>query len=323
METTPTLRQNMERWAFEAAEGVLRRLPWDTTLAMGRALGLLFHAVDARHRRVVRDNIRGTDLGLTEKEIRVLSRECFGHFGALFLSGMRLFNMDPEELERRVRVRGLENYDAALAGGKGAIVLTGHYGNWEATALALSAKGRRISVIGRALRNPFLDGMLSAYRGRFGNEVIPKSGAYRGAIQALRKGKGIGFLLDQDALGMGIFVKFLGVWSSTFTSAGLLAVKYDLPVVQLRSWPEPDGSITVAVEPPFKVPITGDTDRDVWTATQMMVAKLEAEIRQDPRWWFWMHRRFKTKPGAPGAPAMPDPGWIKSPAASPGTPARS
>ncbi|BDU76561.1 lysophospholipid acyltransferase family protein [Mesoterricola sediminis] len=312
MAADPTLTDKIQALAFEVAEGILKRMPWETLQTLGRGVGRLFHAVDARHRRVVRENIRATDLGLSEAEVRALSRDCFAHFGALFLSGIRLFNMPEEELERRVRIRGLEHYDAARATGKGFIVLTGHYGNWEALALALSAKGRHISVIGRALPNPLLDAKLRAYRGRFGNEVILKAGAYRGAIQALRRGKGIGFLLDQDALGMGVFVRFLGRWASTFSSAGLLAVKFDLPVVQLRSWPEPDGTITVSVEPPFRVPLTGDAERDAWTATQMMASRLDAEIRRDPRWWFWMHRRFKTQPGRPGAPALPPADWVEA-----------
>jgi KDO2-lipid IV(A) lauroyltransferase len=62
------------------------------------------------------------------------------------------------------------------------------------------------------------------------------------------------------------------------------------------------------------VAITGDNDKDVWTATQLMVDKLDAMVRNDPRWWFWMHRRFKTRPGAPGAPEMPKPEWFVSPA---------
>lgn len=312
MESSPSLKDKTAALAFEVAEGILGRMPWDTLQTVGRGVGRLFHALDARHRRVVRENIRQSDLGLSEPQVRELARDCFEHFGALFLSGVRLFTMDEEELSRRVRVRGLEHYDAALATGKGFIVLTGHYGNWEALALALSAKGRHISVIGRALPNPLLDAKLRAYRGRYGNEVILKAGAYRGAIQALRRGKGIGFLLDQDALGMGVFVRFLGRWASTFSSAGLLAVKFDLPVVQLRSWPEPDGTITVSVEPGFKVPLTGDLERDTWTATQMMASRLDAEIRRDPRWWFWMHRRFKTQPGRPGSPAMPKPEWVEA-----------
>lgn len=310
--SSPSFRHRAEAAAFHALEGVVRRLPWSTTLALGRALGAAMHAVDRRHRRVVRENLRRADLGLSEAQVRAVARDCFRHFGALALTGIHLLHMEPEELERRVRVLGLENYDTAKAEGKGFIVLTGHYGNWEATALALSAKGRTLSVIGRELDNPLLEPRLRELRGRFGNEVIPKDGAFRGALKALKEGKAVGFLLDQDALTSGVWVKFLGRWASTFPSAGLLAVKYDLPVVQLRSWPEPDGTITVSVEPPFHVPRTGQQDRDVWTATQIMTQKIEADIRREPRWWFWMHRRFKTRPGkgAPLPAPLPPDEWL-------------
>ena len=309
MQTSREIRQKAEALGFELLEGVLSRMPWDTLQAVGRGMGHFFHAIDARHRRVVRDNIRNSDLGLSEPQVRALSRDCFAYFGALFFSGVRLFTMPEDELRRRVKVTGEENYRKAMACGKGFIVLTGHYGNWEAAALALSLRGCHMSVIGRALRNPLLEKRLREFRGRFGNEVIAKDGAFRGSINALRQGKGVGFLLDQDALSSGVFVKFLGRWASTFPSAGLLAVKYRLPVVQIRSWPEPDGSITVAVEPPFEVPVTGDQARDVWTATQIMAGRIEGEIRKDPRWWFWMHNRFKTRPGDHTAAALPDPSW--------------
>ncbi len=308
-ETPVSFRHRAEALMFQATDALVRRLPWNTTLVLGHGLGVLAHALDGRHRRVVRDNLRNAGLGLSEKEIRALSLDCFKHFGSLALSAIHLLHMDAEELERRVHIEGIENYDAARATGKGFIILTGHYGNWEATALALSAKGRTLSVIGRELDNPLLEPRLRAMRGRFGNEVIPKDGAVRGAIKALREGKGVGFLLDQDALTAGVWVKFLGRWASTFPSAGLLAVKYGIPVVQLRSWPNPDGTITVSVEPPFQVPLTGDQERDIWTATQIMTQKIEADIRREPRWWFWMHRRFKTRPGEGNplpAPLPPD-----------------
>ena len=314
-DTRPSFRHRAEAGLFHLVDSVVQRLPWHTALALGRGLGLLAHALDRRHRAVVRENLRNSGLGFDERAIRAISLDCFRHFGALALSSIHLLHMEPEELERRVRILGLEHYDEAQAEGKGFIVLTGHYGNWEATALALSAKGRKLSVIGRELDNPLLEPHLRRLRGRFGNEVILKDGAFRGAIKALRQGKAVGFLLDQDALTSGVFVKFLGRWASTFPSAGLLAVKYDLPVVQLRSWPNPDGTITVSVEPPFHVPVTGDMDRDVWTATQLMTQKIEAEVRREPRWWFWMHRRFKTRPGEGNplpAPLPPDEWLIDS-----------
>jgi KDO2-lipid IV(A) lauroyltransferase len=136
----------------------------------------------------------------------------------------------------------------------------------------------------------------------------------RGTLKALKAGRGVGFLLDQDALGMGIFVKFLGQWASTFATAGNLAARYGLPVLPVFSWPNEDGTWTVRFAPPFQVPVTGDPARDEWTATQLMTARIEAQIRKDPRWWFWMHRRFKTRPGTlgPDQAGLPPEGWLES-----------
>jgi KDO2-lipid IV(A) lauroyltransferase len=309
---TPSLRHRLEAGLFNLLEGVVRSLPWDTVLTLGRGLGLLAHSLDARHRRVVRDNLRNSNLGLSEAEIRSVARDCFRHFGTLFLTGIHLLHMSEEELARRVHFEGLEHYDAAMAEGRGFIVSTGHYGNWEALALGLSVHGRYLTVIGRELDNPLLAPRLRDLRSRFGNTMISKDGAFRETVRALRQGRAVGFLLDQDALTSGVFVKFLGQWASTFPSAALLALKYQLPVVHMSSVPNPDGSITVRISPPYKVADTGDSAKDVWTATQVMTRMIEADIHQDPRWWLWMHRRFKTRPGEGNplpAPLPPDE-WV-------------
>ncbi|MBK8791454.1 MAG: hypothetical protein IPO28_15285 [Holophagaceae bacterium] len=124
----------------------------------------------------------------------------------------------------------------------------------------------------------------------------------RETLRSLKAGRGVGFLLDQDALTMGVWVRFLGQWASTFGTAGSLAARYGLPVLPVFSWPNPDGTTTVRFEAPFEVPVAGDAAKDAWVATQLMTARIEAQIRKDPRWWFWMHRRFKTRPGEGGIP---------------------
>jgi KDO2-lipid IV(A) lauroyltransferase len=312
-----SFRHRLEFGLYRAAEGLVGRLPYPAVLGLGRGLGRLFWLVDARHRRVVRDNLRGSGLVLDEGAVRRLSRGCFAHFGALFLGSLRMMRMDEEELDRWVKVEGLEHFDAAAAGGKGFIQLTGHYGNWEAVALAQSRHGRGLAVIARELDNPLLEPELTRLRCRFGNTVIAKDGAMRDTLKAFKAGRGVGFLLDQDALGRGLFVRFLGRWASTFGAAGTLAARYGLPVLPVFSWPNEDDTTTVRFEPPFTVPATGDAEKDAWTATQLMAARIEARILQDPRWWFWMHRRFKTVPGCtdPLAPPLPPPEWLESIAA--------
>jgi KDO2-lipid IV(A) lauroyltransferase len=292
----PTFKHRLEYGIFLILEGILGRLPWATVQAIGEATGMLFYMVDPRHRRIVRENMRFADLGLNEAETRALSRACFRHFGALFIGLLRLRRATPEELDRWIKVEGLEHFDAAQAGGKGFIQLTGHYGNWEAVALAQSRHGRTLDVIGREMDNPLLEPISNGFRTRFGNRVIFKDGAVRESLKSLKAGRGLGFLLDQDALTMGVWVKFLGQWASTFGTAGMLATRFGLPILPVFSWPNPDGTITVRFEAPFEVPVTGDAILDAQVATQLMTSRIEGQIRKDPRWWFWMHRRFKTRP---------------------------
>ena len=310
----PTFAHQVEYALFKGVERVLSAFPLATVQAFGRGLGLLFYAVDGRHRRVVRDNLRAADLDPRwigdEKAIRELTRACFSHFGETFISAIPLMHLEPEELDRVVIVEGLEHFDAVRAAGKGFIQLTGHYGNWEAVALAQSRHGRSLAVIARELKNPLLQPYLDRFRTRFGNQVIPKDGAVRDTVKALRSGKGVGFLLDQDALTMGLFVAFLGRWASTFATAGSMAVRFKAPILPVFSWPNGDGTTTVRFSPPFEVPQTGDPERDAWVATQLMTQCVEAQIRKDPRWWFWMHRRFKTQPTEHHP--LPPQEWVES-----------
>ena len=311
----PTLRHRLEYGVFRLLDGLLGRLPWGMVQALGAAAGTLFYLVDPRHRRIVRENLRCADLGLDETQTRAISKTCFKHFGALFVGLLRLRNATPEELAHWIKVEGLEHFDAAQAGGKGFIQLTAHYGNWEAIALVQSIHGRSVEGIARELDNPLLEPVSVAFRTRFGNGVILKDGAMRGTLKALKTGRGVGFLLDQDALTTGVWVKFLGQWASTHGAAGGLAARYGLPVLPVFSWPNPDGTITVRFEPSFQVPSTGEAARDAWVATQLMTARIEAQIRKDPRWWFWMHRRFKTRPDSPGPPfpaSLPPQEWQDS-----------
>ncbi|MBI4911833.1 MAG: lysophospholipid acyltransferase family protein [Acidobacteria bacterium] len=299
---------------YRGVEGILSVLPWSTLVEAGRILGTLFWLVDRRHRRVVRDSLRGTDLGLDEAEIRRLSRQCFAHFGAVFLTSIRLYRADPEEVARRVKVEGQEHYDAARAMGPGIIQVSGHHGNWEALGLGQSLAGRPTAGIARPIRNPLMDQLLNSYRCRFGNSVISKGGAVQKALRMLREGGCVGFIVDQDALTSGIWVKFLGKWASTYPTAGNLAVRLDLPILPSFSWPEEDGSYRVRFDPPFKVPASGDLERDTWVATQLITDCLSREVHRDPRWYFWMHNRFKTRPGEgnPLPAPLPDPAWALS-----------
>jgi KDO2-lipid IV(A) lauroyltransferase len=299
---TPKLtryRHLAEYALYRVFEGAMAHAPWGAAVAMGRLAGRVAYWLDARHRRVTLSNLRGSDLGLSEAETVRTARECFAHFGALAFTVPSLLFVDRDELLRRVSFRGLEHWDAAAAGGRGFIGLTGHYGDWETMALALSASGRPLAVIGRKAENPFLDSRLHRLRSRFGNLAIDKDGALKEAVRALRRGMGVGFLLDQDARSLGVFADFLGRPASTWPTAAALALRFDLPVVPIFSHPRADGTMVVSVEGALDIRRSGDPERDIRDATQMMSDALERQVRRLPHAWFWMHRRFKTRPRPP------------------------
>ena len=281
---------------YRLFEGVMRHMPWGTALAMGELVGRAAYRLDARHREVTLSNLRGSDMGLSERDVVRVAKDCFAHFGGLAFTMPLLLFMDAGELLRRVRFSGIEVWDAAARGGKGFIGLTGHYGNWEAMALALSASGRPLTVIGRRVGNPFLDARLRALRARFGNVAIDKDGALKEAVHALRRGMAVGFLLDQDARSNGVFANFLGRPASTWPTAAALALRFGLPVVPVYGRPCQDGTIMVEVEAPLAINPSGDSAVDVLDATQLMSDALERHVRRHPHHWFWMHRRFKTRP---------------------------
>jgi KDO2-lipid IV(A) lauroyltransferase len=273
---------------------------------MGELAGRAAYWLDARHRRVAISNLRESDLGLSRGDAARTARDCFAHFGSLAFTLPLLLHMDRDELLRRVALRGMEAWDAAAAGGRGFIGLTGHYGNWEAMALALSASGRPMAVIGRRAENPYLDARLRAMRARFGNVAIDKDGALKGAAGALRRGMGVGFLLDQDARSSGVFARFLGRPASTWPTAASLALRLGVPVVPIFSRPRPDGAIVVEAEGALDIGRSQDPEGDVRRAAQAMTDALERQVRRLPHAWFWMHRRFKTQPtNQPGAAAPP------------------
>jgi KDO2-lipid IV(A) lauroyltransferase len=299
-----TLRQAAEYALYLLAEGILRYLPWGTAQAMGEAAGIAAYWLDGRHRRVALENIRNSDLGLSDQEVISTAKACFRHFGGLAFTLPQLLFMDADELSRRVHFEGIEHWDAAQRQGKGFIGLTGHYGNWEAMALALSASGRPLAVIGRKLRNPRLDARMCAFRTRFGNRSIDKRGALKETVKLLKQGMGVGFLLDQDAGPKGVFVNFLGRQASTYPAAAALALRFGLPIVPIYSHSAPDGSVVVRAEPPLEVSQTGDAEKDIQATTQLMSSMLEAQVRCAPHPWFWMHRRFKTQPQGNSGPAQ-------------------
>jgi len=272
----------------------LAHLPSGLGLAAGRRLGDLLWWALPRRRAVALDNLRRVFGGESPPaEIRRLGRRSFQHVGMNLVEACRYFFRPTHVMLSRVRVEGLEHFRTAAAHGRGVLVLTAHFGNWELLAAAHVLIGVPLSIVTRPLDHPLLEDVAARFRRRSGAELIVKRQAVREVLTALRRQRMVGILLDQNATrAEGVFVPFFGSPASTSKGLALLALRTGAPVVPIFLRRESNGAhcmdVSAALTPP--------ADGEIATYTSMFNRVIEAAIRRAPEQWLWMHDRWRTRP---------------------------
>jgi KDO2-lipid IV(A) lauroyltransferase len=293
-----SLRNWLEAGLVYLTLALLRLFPRRFRLAMGKFLGLCLHALSPRHRRMALANLdRAFSDRLPEKEKARIARASFAHLGLLLCDSLTFSRLDPKRLDRIAVYEGLEIVREAYSRGKGVFVFSGHYGNWEMVALLQGYLGLPLAMVTRPLDNPYLESRLLRYRTLSGNRVIHKRGAAREILRAIRQGWGVAIVIDQNVRGEdGIFVDFFGTSASTTPALATLAIKTEAPIVPVFGIPLPDGRYRIRYLPEVEYRRTGDTKRDIQELTQICTRIIEEQVRREPEYWVWMHRRWRTRP---------------------------
>lgn len=264
---------------------------------LGGTLGTLGYWALPGRRRVAHDNLAMALGGeLDDRARRAIARTAFRNLGVTALECCRLFFGPPGELLGRVHVTGVEHVTAALSEGRGVFYLSAHFGNWELAAAAHRLIGLPLNVVVRPLDNPFLEARVARGRAAGGIRLIPKRTAVRAVRAALARNECVGILLDQDAGRTGVFAPFFDRPASTSRVLAVLALKTGAPVVPGFIRRLPDGRHEVQIEPALGLSRTGDRERDVAENTARFNAAIERHVRACPEQWFWVHRRWKTRP---------------------------
>jgi KDO2-lipid IV(A) lauroyltransferase len=287
------VRHRVEYGLYLGLKALLRALPHPATRSLGRALGSLAHRLDGRHREVALRNLALALPEIPEGERQRLVRECFRHFGAALCDAISSTRFDPVELCKRFTLEGWENLEEAERGGKGIFILSAHLGFWELVPPVVGLYRGRMDIVVRPADNPWLDGELRRLRERFGNAVIPKRGAARKMLEALRSGGRVGILIDQRVQEKeGIAVPFFGRPALTSSVLARLSLRTGAAVVPVAAYPEPGGRYRVVVRPAILPPEGGDGDEAAAALTRRYLEVAEEDIRARPEMWLWMHRRW-------------------------------
>jgi KDO2-lipid IV(A) lauroyltransferase len=290
---------------------LLAKLPPHAVYALGAALGILVYALGIR-RRVVLSNLALAFPEKPESERRAIARETYRNLGRMVLDFLRVPSLSREELDRMFVRVGWDGFDAAKARGKGIIAATGHYGNFEVLAAAMTMSGVPITMISRKMGESGANDAWRSTRAAAGVEdlVVKKGETLKAARRALEAGRVLGYVIDQNQPARhAIFPTFFGVPAATAATPALLARRTGAAVVFGVSRPLGDGRHEVIIEGPLDLPDTGDRERDVLAFMQDLNDRLERHVRAHPEQWYWLHRRWKTRPperaAAEGASAAP------------------
>ena len=232
-----------------------------------------------------------------EAWVRRTAEASYEHLGREGMAMLRLSRQGKDEVLAATEVEGLDALREAVETGRGAIIMTGHFGNWEIGGAALAARGIPVDVVARRQKNPHVDRLINEARSRLGMTVIRQGGATRAALRSLRKGRAVALVADQDARRRGVFVDFFGRPASTHRGPAVLALRTGAPVFMGTAARRPGGGYRVRVAR-VPIPAGDDPDQRADRLTAGLTAALESAIRDAPGQYLWQHRRWKTAPAA-------------------------
>jgi len=262
----------------------------------------LLYALLPMRRKVVLDNLQRVYGDTADQaEITRLAQAHYGHLGRLLWEFLWYPWLPRARKQAMVRVEGLDDLLAAHAQGKGVLILTGHFGNFEvATSAGLTqfpqADGR-FHFVRRPIRPEWLDRLVTRRFRKAGFGVLPKRGGLDAILDRLAAGDLVVFPFDQHAQRKdGVEVEFFGHPAGTFRSLSVIALSTGAPVVPASCWREPDGHHVLRFEKALYAVEQADANEAIRLTTREFNRALELLIVRRPEQWWWVHRRWKPWP---------------------------
>ena len=305
-ERSPSLIDRLEYAIFRAALGLCGAVPWRWSLKLGAWLGLLFYLIDVSDRRIALKNLAIAFPDQTESDHRRILRETCRNLGRMAFEIAHFPKLTSETLGRYVQVDDPQRWAAVVtrARDKGAIILTGHFGNWELLAYACGLLGQPVTLIHRPMRNRLVDDGIAELRAPAGTQAIPKKAAAKEALRRLKARALVAIPVDQNQVhSFGVFVDFFGLPACTTAGPARLAMLTGAPIVPV--FIVRDGASErhrIVILPEVELVRTGDRDADIRATTQRCSAIFEQMVRAHPDHWIWFHKRWKSRP--PGEPRL-------------------
>ncbi len=275
---------------FRSVAIIINLLPYSVSVLLGRRFGLFSYAVLKKRKKMTINNLRASFPEKPEVEIESIARGAFQNLAQIAIE----FVCIPKLLEKGfIKISNTHHVWNALKEKRGLILIVSHLTNWEVMAVAAGKEGFPIHAIGRPVKNPFVYNYIKYLRGYAGLKSIDKAGAIREVAKLLRNNQIVCFLIDQHERQGAVQVQFFGRPCFSSSVPARIAQKWNVPVIATFCYRDRNNVLTTDFEAPFTLVNTDNEEADVQANTQSFVSAIERRVRERPKEWLWMHRRWR------------------------------
>lgn len=276
-------------------EKILMLLPKKVRKAFFTFLAHVAYYTSSRYRKVVEQNLKfAFDDTMTQEEIKAITKYSFKNLLYNFLHVMELRNISLEELKEKVTVLNKEAVNKVHSEGRAVIYVTTHYSSWELGGAALGALVEPLAAVYKKMKNPIYETWLLEGRARFGNTNLEKSNVVKPLIKLIKNGSASGLLIDTNINPKdGVIVDFMGKTIRQTSTPAYLARKFNAAIIPVTIRTDDEENYTLMIFDEIAVPKTEDEQADIQKATQLQADWLTTLIREEPKFWFWLHKRWK------------------------------
>ncbi len=281
---------------FLLFEAFLMLLPKAFRKGIFTSLGTLGYYISPKYRNVSFNNldfIFGDKLS-HEQKVQI-TKYSFRNLLLNFHHIMELRHVSKEDLEKIITIENIEAVEKIHKEGRAVIYVTTHYSSWELGGASIGAFIEPIVAVYRKMKNPTMQDWLLEGRAKFGNINLEKSKVIKPLIRYIKEKKGSGILIDTNLnKRVGVEVEFMGKKISQTPTPAYLARKFNAAIIPVTIRTDDDENYTLMLFDEIKVEKTDDESADIQKATQAQADWLGSLIEKEPKFWFWIHRRFKT-----------------------------
>jgi KDO2-lipid IV(A) lauroyltransferase len=278
---------------------VIPRLPRSALLRLGRIIGICAYLTRSNDREIAYANLQiAFGDSMSKQQKRQLVKHTFVHATQSLLSLFSFPRLTKDHVERMYEVRNIELLRELESRGKGVVLVSMHFHNWELGTFALGSLGAPMTLVTEPTRNPAVEKRVTALRTLSGHRAVaPRFGLIRMA-RTLQKGQSVGMLVDVNGRRNrgGVWLKFFGLEVFNGAAEAVMALRWGAPILFVHAEPGDNGRARIVFGPEVQHTPTGDFDADVKALAQKCLDLCEGLIREHPEQWLWTYKRWKRRP---------------------------